>query len=77
MQKLSEERHRQNPEAPYLEVRADVSEIVGAHCAYMQLVRHVPHKELFGLLDKSDVLYQDTMGFPKGDEVFEDADVFD
>lgn len=77
VQALSEEHHHQNPEAPYLEVRANVSEIVAAHCAYVRLDRHVPHRELFGLLDKSDVLYQDTIGFPKGDEFFEDADVFD
>jgi hypothetical protein len=75
VQALSKEHNRQNVENPYLEVRAGVDSDVG--CAYVVLNRHVPHKQLFGLLDKATLLYGDWIKFPTGEENISDSDLFE
>jgi len=75
VQKLSEEHHNLNADVPYVVLRAGVN--TDADCAYMELDRHVPHKQFFGLLDKEAPVYADFIRFPTGEEYIDDDNLFE
>lgn len=77
MQKLSEERHLKNAEAPYLKVKEGTNSIVNLEFAGMELYRYVPHTDLLGLADAADIIYQDWITFPGGKESITDTDIFE
>ncbi len=68
----SRQRHKQ-PDDSYLTFSTATSQYF--NCACIELDRNTPHKDLFGLMDRREVVYADNLDLYTGDETLTEGNI--